>query len=105
MSTNTARIAFCLITGCSFVDSGYAAGSVADAARAPPRSVRVFAERAELCMHFAGEEGYEARRRAEINRAYKKYRCSALSADKIKLLNAYRTNSPVTTAINAIETE
>lgn len=47
--------------------------------------VAALVERAETCMHFAGEEGYDAARRAELAAAIASNRCEALPADAVAL--------------------
>ncbi|WP_425987220.1 hypothetical protein [Brevundimonas sp. TWP2-3-2] len=59
-----------------------AAPAVEAAAPAPPADpVAAFVERAELCVHFGGEEPYDAARAAEIAAAVQANRCEALAAD------------------------
>ena len=60
-----------------------AAEAAAPATPADP--VAAFVERAETCMHFAGEEGYDAARRAELASAIAENRCEALPADAAAL--------------------
>lgn len=59
-----------------------AAPAVEAAAPAPPADpVAAFVERAEMCVHFGGEEPYDAARAAEIAAAVQANRCEALAAD------------------------
>ena len=51
------------------------------AARAAADPVVGVVERAELCLHFAGEEGFNAERRAQIDKAFADNRCDAVVAD------------------------
>jgi hypothetical protein len=53
------------------------------------QDVRDFLQRRTDCNHWAGEEGYDAARRAEINAAYAKLRCAALDADEAALKRRY----------------
>ena len=62
---------------------------------APPQEVRDFVQRRTDCNHWAGEEGYDAARRAEINAAYAKLRCAALEADAAALKARYSVNDVV----------
>ena len=38
-------------------------------------------ERAELCLHFGGEEAFDDERWAQINKAYEDNRCESVVAD------------------------
>lgn len=51
------------------------------AARAAADPVVGVVERAELCLHFGGEEGYDAARRAQIDKAFKDEKCDTVVAD------------------------
>ena len=62
---------------------------------APPavqQDVRDFLKRRADCNHWAGEEGYDAARRAEINANIAKLRCTALEADAQELKRRYGNN-------------
>jgi hypothetical protein len=62
---------------------------------ATPRDVARYIERREGCNHWAGEEGYDAARRAEINKVIADLKCTALGRDEKILRHRYRHN-PVT---------
>ncbi len=64
-------------------------------AGAAPRDVTRYGERREGCNHWAGEEGYDAARRAEINKAIADLRCTALGRDERILRHRYRHNPAV----------
>jgi nitric oxide reductase activation protein len=66
----------------------------AQAASMPPDVLR-YADRREGCNHWAGEEGYDAARRAEINKAIADLRCTALNRDERVLRHRYRHNPAV----------
>jgi hypothetical protein len=66
---------------------------------APPRDVARYIDRREGCNHWAGEEGYDAARRAEINKAIDDLRCTALDKDERALRHRYRHNAAVLRAI------
>jgi hypothetical protein len=53
----------------------------AQLARAAADPVVGVIERAELCLHFAGEEAYDDARRAQIDKAFEDNRCDAVVAD------------------------
>ena len=53
-------------------------------ARQPP-SVREFVARRAECNHWAGEESYDAARRAEIERALAGLRCATIDGEAIFL--------------------
>jgi hypothetical protein len=54
-----------------------------------PPDIKAWMDRAEGCWHFAGEEGYDAARRAEIARAIAELRCAQLKADEQALRAKY----------------
>ncbi len=59
---------------------------------APPavqQDVREVLKRIQGCQHWAGEEGYDAARKAEINANYARLRCAALDADEQALKQRY----------------
>ena len=62
---------------------------------AAPRDVANYVDRREGCNHWAGEEGYDAARRAEINKAIADLRCTALDRDEGILRHRYRHNPAV----------
>jgi hypothetical protein len=64
-----------------------------------PHAVAAYADRREGCNHWAGEEGYDAARRAEINKAIQDLRCTALGKDEKALRHRYRHNRAVLRAI------
>jgi hypothetical protein len=43
--------------------------------------VAAIVERAELCIHFGGEEGFDEARRAQINKAFEDNKCDSVVAD------------------------
>ena len=53
----------------------------AQAARAAADPVAGVIERAEICLHFGGEEGYDAERRAQIAKAFEDNKCDTVVAD------------------------
>lgn len=57
-----------------------------------PRDVARYIDRREGCNHWAGEEGYDAARRAEIDKAIADLRCTALDRDERALRRRYRNN-------------
>jgi hypothetical protein len=59
-------------------------------AAAIPRDVANYVDRREGCNHWAGEEGYDAARRTEINKAIADLRCTALDRDERVLRHRYR---------------
>ncbi|HJR56264.1 MAG TPA: hypothetical protein VJ798_06775 [Rhizomicrobium sp.] len=66
---------------------------------APPQEVLDFVKRRTDCNHWAGEEGYDAARRAEINTAYAKLRCATLQTDEAALKARYSGNEVVQKAL------
>jgi hypothetical protein len=76
-------IGFLLLAGCG------------QKSAAPPQDVLDFVKRRADCLHWTGEEGYDAARRAEINAAYAKLNCAALAADETALKARYSGNASV----------
>lgn len=62
-------------------DAAYEQERQAQLARAAADPVVGVIERAELCLHFGGEEGFDAARRAQIDRAFADNRCDTVVAD------------------------
>lgn len=58
-------------------------------------------DRARLCQHFAGEEPYDAARRAEIEQAFTEQGCAALAGDAAALRARYRGQPAALQAIEA----
>jgi hypothetical protein len=65
-------------------------GGVYTRAKAQKADFAAFLERAETCVHFAGEEPYDDARRAEIRAALTASRCAALEADARALREKHR---------------
>lgn len=65
------------------------------------QDVRDFLKRIQDCQHWAGEEGYDAARRTEINAAYAKLRCAALDADEQSLKRHYDNNPALLKLLDA----
>jgi len=75
---------------------------------APPavqQDVRDFLERRTQCLHWTGEEGYDAARKAEINANYEKLRCAALDADEATLKRRYNNNPALLKALDEARTQ
>jgi hypothetical protein len=53
----------------------------ARAARAAADPVIGIIERAEMCLHFGGEEGFDAARRAQIDKALADEKCDSIVTD------------------------
>ena len=62
---------------------------------AAPRDVARYVERRAGCNHWAGEEGYDKARAAEINRNIRALKCEALDHDERRVQRRYR-HSPAT---------
>lgn len=56
---------------------------------AAPRAVRAFLVRSAGCNHWAGEEGYDAERAAQIAEAARKLRCRQIEADEKRIKRQY----------------
>ena len=84
-----------ILTGLALV---IACGSSALADALPQDAAR-YIDRREGCNHWAGEEGYDAARRAEINKAIDDLRCTALDKDERVLRHRYRHNPVALQAI------
>lgn len=57
-----------------------------------PAAVKAFVARRAECQHWAGEEPYDAARRAQINRAVLRLRCARLDRDEALLRRRYGKN-------------
>lgn len=66
-----------------------------------PADVGAYMDRAEGCWHFAGEEPYDAARRAQIDRALADLRCTRLKEDATALRRKYARSAPVLDALDA----
>src|SRR5207253_2731997 len=91
-------IALLLLAGC---DRKPAPPPPRPAASTPAsqQDVRDFLQRRTDCQHWAGEEGYDAARRAEISAAYVKLRCATLEADEAALKTRYSGNAAIQKAL------
>jgi hypothetical protein len=75
-----------------------ASTSASRAVEALPADVVAFAQRQETCYHFRGEEGYNAARRRELNRAVHKY-CDGADRMEAGLREKYQDNPAVLNAL------
>lgn len=67
-----------------------------------PVDVAAFAERVEMCEHFAGEfNGDQSEHDREVNATMTKLRCDALDADRASLRKKYRSDEKVRKALTA----
>ena len=57
--------------------------------------VAQYVGRREGCNHWAGEEGYDADRRAQINKAISDLKCTRLERDEKLLRHRYRHNPAI----------
>jgi hypothetical protein len=64
----------------------------------PPR-VRALIHREADCNHWAGEEGYDPARIAQINAAVETLKCAALDADEARLKQRYAHSAHVLRAL------
>ncbi len=67
--------------------------------RGLPKSVSAFIHRQADCNHWAGEEGYDPARAAEINKAVARLRCQALDRDAARLTHRYSHDARVLRAL------
>jgi hypothetical protein len=86
-----------ILTGLALV---IACGSSA-LADAPPQDAARYIDRREGCNHWAGEEGYDGDRRAEINRNIAALKCTRLDRDEQRLLHRYRHHPAIRDRIHA----
>ncbi len=55
-----------------------------------PADITRYATRRAGCNHWAGEEGYDKARQADINRNIASLKCEALDSDEKRLTHRYR---------------
>ena len=67
-----------------------------------PGEVTTLTERWEQCWHFAGEEPYDAARRAELEAAIAKW-CPGNDDERARLRTKYRGNADVARALKALD--
>ena len=73
-------------------------------ARQPAR-VKTFIDRRTGCNHWGGEEGYDAPRKREIERAWRDLRCNALERDEAKLRRLYHDDPELIALLDAVRDE
>lgn len=66
-----------------------------------PKPVAKLISRIVECNHWAGEEGYDAARRAEIRKAVSALRCEDLESDENEILKQYGSSPGVRRSIKA----
>lgn len=67
-----------------------------------PQDVRMFIQRREACEHYAGEDGYDAARRAEIADAMRKLRCDRLDIDEQRMTGRYSSKPDVLKLVRGV---
>lgn len=67
-----------------------------------PKDVAKFQTDVETCIHFAGEEPYDAARRRQINAAIRRF-CGPADRAAGPLRKKYAGNPPVLDRVNAIQ--
>jgi len=70
-------------------------GQLAARVESQPRQVRIFIERRAECVHWMGEEPYDAARRRAIDRALRRLRCGTLDRTEASLRRRYAGNPDV----------
>lgn len=88
-SGGTASLAFDLTDDVMVLGHVSARDTIVEAATTTPMDVLDFVGRVNLCEHWAGEEGHDAERRADIEAAVRALRCDALPADGAHLETKY----------------
>ena len=68
-----------------------------------PVDVQRFAVRRDGCMHWGGEEGYDAARRRQIIRETTRLRCDALDGDAARLRNRHAADPASLAALTTPE--
>lgn len=76
-------------------------GAWVSAGFATSHDIASYIERRKACNHWLGEEGYDAARRAEINRHIRSLRCLVLDKQEKVLLHRYRHHPDITERIRA----
>jgi hypothetical protein len=67
----------------------------------PPADVAGYVMRRAGCNHWAGEEGYDAARRAQINREEAALRCSQMDQEEAALMKRYGDRPQILRQIRA----
>jgi len=60
-----------------------------------PKAVAAFVERRAMCNHFLGEEPYDEKRAAFLNRTIRELRCARLERDERRLRGTFRDRPAV----------
>ena len=88
----------CLLT-CLTLTPAMANDPLAELKAGLPGPVGALIERFVYCIHWAGEEPYDAARRAEINHAIRDLRCTVLDRDEKRILKVYGKDERVRSSI------
>nr|WP_051185258.1 hypothetical protein [Leptospira alstonii] len=54
---------------------------LSEASKGRPADIKAILERVVMCIHFRGEEGYDAERRAFLKKKFAELRCSRVDRD------------------------
>ena len=95
--TQAEQVADAKVGAKSFTDSTPDSPSI-------PMDVRHFLERSKNCNHWGGEEGYDAERQAEIEKAITELHCSSLDSEKAKLMKTHEKSPQIIDSINSADT-
>jgi len=68
-----------------------------------PKDATAVVTRIAYCDHWSGEEGYDAARAKEIERAIKKYDCNTIDHDEARLRKRYAGNASVLKALDKVQ--
>lgn len=68
-----------------------------------PKDATAVVTRVAYCNHWSGEEGYDAARAKEIERAIKKYGCNTIDRDEARLRKRYAGNAAVIKALDKVQ--
>jgi hypothetical protein len=102
MNKKLVTLAVCLLTGLTLTPclAETAKDPLAELQAGLPLPVAALIERIVDCAHWGGEEPYDAARRAEINKAVRELRCTALERDEKRLLKTWGQDERVRSRIN-----
>jgi hypothetical protein len=70
-----------------------------------PRDARKVAERMAGCLHWSGEDGYDADRTREINKALTDLRCDTIDQDFAAMRAKYAGDARILAILDSVQGE
>ena len=95
----------CAVAQASSVQQAPDQGALVARQAALPSPVKALLARSDECLHWSGEDAYDAERGAQIEKAVTRLRCDTVAADAARLEQRYRKNPAAVKALREVQAQ